>query len=262
MNRKQNILTIILLVFSAYACKSTKSLADTRVLPERNTKELVNLLNNNSFSFANFSSNISVSYLLNDEGMSVNGQLRMNDSIIWLSLGKMGFEGIRLLMTPDSVFLINRLESSASSYALDDFLKQQAALSPLASMGKISVFKYVQGLLIGNVLLPDLSYSTTPFDQTATFLNYTLPEAGYLISLLVDNEFIKVKEIHMDDATQTVSVQAFYQNYKKMDKGGWLPENVLFQAKLPQDECLVKIAYSKIQIDDPKMTFPFTWPKK
>ncbi len=49
----------------------------------------------------------------NNQSQSANVYVRMKqDSVIWLSVRAMGFEGVRMVLTPDSVKFINRLESS------------------------------------------------------------------------------------------------------------------------------------------------------
>lgn len=46
------------------------------------------------------------------------------DSLVWLNVKKFGFEALRVLITPDSVQILNRLEKSYSKMALES-LRQQ-----------------------------------------------------------------------------------------------------------------------------------------
>ncbi|MCK9163521.1 MAG: DUF4292 domain-containing protein [Bacteroidales bacterium] len=74
-------------------------------------------------------------------GISYSGTLRMvKDSAIWLSVGKFGFEGIRILMTKDSVWVLNKLEREyfAGDY---DFFRRVIGL-------RVS-YDMAQGLLLG-----------------------------------------------------------------------------------------------------------------
>lgn len=56
--------------------------------------------------FKTLSSKLSIEY----DGNTFSGTMRMvKDSAIWLSLGKFGIEGVRVLLTKDSVMMLNKL---------------------------------------------------------------------------------------------------------------------------------------------------------
>lgn len=56
---------------------------------------------------------VAVQYTENGKKQSLRCNLRIKkDSIIWLSASKMGIEGMRIKLTPDSIFIIDRLDKS------------------------------------------------------------------------------------------------------------------------------------------------------
>jgi hypothetical protein len=66
----------------------------------------------NRVPFVTFNAKVDVDYQGGDgKKEDVNITLRMfKDSLIWLSAGKLGFEGLRVLITPDSVELLDKMD--------------------------------------------------------------------------------------------------------------------------------------------------------
>jgi len=75
----------------------------------------------------------------------------IRDSVIWVSISKFGFEGVRALITTDSVFVLNRLDRTYSSGNL-------AALGERYQVP--ASFSYLEGLLLG---LGELAQKSTPY---------------------------------------------------------------------------------------------------
>ena len=82
-----------------------------------------------------------------ESGMISNlgGQIRMQrDSVIWVSvMALLGMEAVRIMLTPDSLFVINKLENSYVKESLD-MLK--------ARFGTDIRFSDIQNMLLGNGL--------------------------------------------------------------------------------------------------------------
>ena len=80
-----------------------------------------------------------------EEGVVTNlsGQIRMQrDSVIWVSVSAMlGMEALRLKMTPDSVFVLNKLENTYLATSFEE-LKNR--------FGTQIAFSQLQNLLLGN----------------------------------------------------------------------------------------------------------------
>lgn len=64
------------------------------------------------------------------------------DSIVWLNVKKFGFEALRVLITPDSVQLLNRLEKSYTKQSLEN-LRQQFNLP------ETNTFDALQKMILG-----------------------------------------------------------------------------------------------------------------
>lgn len=163
----------------------------------------------NKVDFKTFSGKVDVDF---DDGKgnakSVTAKLVIKkDEAIWMSAGLLGFEGVRALITKDSVKILNKLQKEyiASSLA---YLQEKIGL-PVD-------FTMLQDLLIGNAVFVNpvdaslikegTSYIVTT--QDANFKNLlTVLLPGYLPSLS------KLSDV---DASKNRSAELTYNNYKQV----------------------------------------------
>jgi len=74
-------------------------------------------LKSNHIDYKTFNARIKVKSVDSKGTTRASGQLRMKkDEVIWMSLGKLGFEGVRAKITPKTVEIINRLERKYYKY--------------------------------------------------------------------------------------------------------------------------------------------------
>ncbi|PID89253.1 MAG: hypothetical protein CSB01_02970 [Bacteroidia bacterium] len=92
--------------------KRVKRMSDAKLYK----KIVENYLDFNNINFKK----VSITYEENGKKQEFRGSARiLKDSIIWLSLSKLGIEGVRIKLTPDSVALIDRLHRK---YLFTDYL--------------------------------------------------------------------------------------------------------------------------------------------
>ncbi len=138
MNRVFVFVAFILLFAG---CSSSRKVSKAPA-KSKNTNLLLEKMTQQEVDFHTFKTKFSVDYSTEDDRMSAQGQIRItNDSIIWLSLTKAGIEVFRGMVTPDSLFVLNRLG-------------QQYAKDPISSIKKMidSNLDYdmLQALFTGN----------------------------------------------------------------------------------------------------------------
>ena len=120
--------------------------------------EALGRLQTHQISYNSFSAKVQVDYEGADgKKYDVNANIRMlKDSVLWINVNAfMGIDAMRVLITKDSVKLLNRLEKVYTARSVD-YLQEVTAL-PLD-------LKTVQDLLIGNVVFLDsniVSYSSS-----------------------------------------------------------------------------------------------------
>jgi hypothetical protein len=168
------LFSLVILIGLLASCRSTKKIqtaitrkdsAITVIVPPGQTKNDTILLirsalirvDSNRIDFRTFSAKVNVDYSGSDgKKYDVNANIRMyKDSIIWVNVNAvLGIDAMRLLVTKDSVKLIDKLNKTYTARSVD-YLQDVTSL-PLN-------LYILQDLIIGNPVFLDsniVSYST------------------------------------------------------------------------------------------------------
>ena len=131
----------LLVVFILGACNTSKKLANNTTEIEETKSTLINTYESNKLKFDQIEMNSKLEYETSDMSLAFDGIIRIQDEKkIWGSFKKFGFEVARMLVTPDSVFVLNRFQKT---YMADD-------LNKLKSKSGVPLeFDDVQQLLLG-----------------------------------------------------------------------------------------------------------------
>ena len=145
MNKKFHILLIVsLLAISLIntSCKTKKTITRAS-LREFTATRLIKEVEKNEFSFDYLQAKMNLKIETNDKSFGAKGQLRMKkDSIIWISVSlPLGLEIIRLKISQDSVYFLNRTEKTYLTEDINIF----SDISPM-----ITSVGFIQSLIIGN----------------------------------------------------------------------------------------------------------------
>lgn len=100
-------------VFIISGCKTTRSIYKEPI-KEEGAGYLLEQLEENMVHFNTLSAKFTVDYFQNKKKTSFKGQFRIiRDSAIWVSISPlMGIEAARMLITPDSVKVLNRMDNT------------------------------------------------------------------------------------------------------------------------------------------------------
>ena len=130
------------MLFVGTGCSSKKSITKAS-LREFTANRLIKEVEKNNFDFNDIQAKLNVKLEVNDEKHTVKGQLRMKkDSNVWISASlPLGLEIVRLMITDDSVFFLNRNEKT---YLAENIM----AFSDISPM--IASIQFIQSVLVGN----------------------------------------------------------------------------------------------------------------
>ncbi len=167
----------------------------------------------------------------------------IKDSVIWMAVKKLSVEGGRVLITPDSMFLIVRPEKTYQKYALADINK---------TYGLNGDFSYIQNLILG--LTPEVD--TTQF--------WEVNETGQKVEVKTSIKNILHKFI-LDRASGNVTSGTFrdqfvadgdwqYENYIFSIDNTAIPAKRIYNIQLADESEIqtLKIEFSEIEVDMPK----------
>ena len=132
---------LIAIIFILCSCSTNKSTSSLRTL---SANHIIREVEDNRFEFDNLDTKFNVR--LEGNNIGLKGQLKMkNDSVIWISLSlKLGIEVARVMITEDSVKLINRTNKTYFVESVDKF---QERLPSEVTM------QFLQDILVGNDIL-------------------------------------------------------------------------------------------------------------
>ena len=142
MNKlKFHIVLLLALLLLASCGSHRKNVAPTEAML---TEALIQQVEQNETQWDWFSAKLNIQP---ESGMISNlgGQIRMQrDSVIWISVTAfLGVEAVRIMLTPDSLFVLNKLESS--------YVKESLDMMKMRYGTEIS-FSDIQNTLLGNGL--------------------------------------------------------------------------------------------------------------
>ena len=189
-----------------------------------------------------------------DTDQSANFALRIKrDSAIWLSGSLLGIEGVRALLTPDSVRVVNRLQKT---YFAGDY----AYLSQLLNVPV--TYRQMQDILLGDYQAAPkgaLPVVKTEGDNQAV----TYPQAPLILEQLVSTITGRLQQLKVSESAAQRSLTVGYADFQK-PTGTELPfaftTNVLGQQG-GTESTSATLNYQKVEVGSGHLDFPFSIPK-
>ena len=227
----------ILIVCAFSACVGSK------VIINNSSKSVSYILKNSQEKGAEvdwFTAQLKGQVQLNDNTYPISAQLRMRkDSVIWISVSSiLGLEAARINITPDSVKLINRLNST---YFIGD-------VKELTKRYNLHLSFYE----IQNVFLAKHSFSnSSTFQLLPSEQDYILfadsDTANYTLRL--NSEFLplEINSVQQDSITLKLSYSKFVAVQEE-----WLPQNTDLKVFTVNNDIKFTYSYSKMLVNKPK----------
>jgi len=251
------------LLFSS--CNTPRSIIKKPIKSE-GADYLFSKLKERELKFNTLSAKFSADYKNGSQKSSFSGQIRIQkDTLIWLSLSVMGLEGMRIMISQDSVKYINRLNDT---YLLGDWYDLNKFLNTSIE------YDILQSFLIGN----DISfYEEGKFKATIDKDEYKLSASSRqkmkkYIRKLEEEKNVFVQNIWLDPVTfkitradvkeirkDNIKLDATYSSFETI--GNQLFPRDMIYLVTAENRILVDVTFSRISIDEP-MKFPFSIPLK
>lgn len=210
-------------------------------------KQVFDKVINNKIDFNTFNAKVRVAYTDKDGGDEANALVRVKkDSAIWLSLrGPLGIEGFRVLITNDSVKVINPLKKYVQ-YRPISFLKELTGL-PLD-------FSDLQDIVVGNPVFTDSNINS--YNSDSNRLQILMIGKLFKHLATVDQQDYKIVESRLDDINNiSRSWDIAYSSY---DNEAGVPFSTERKISLGDESKLdININFKQYAFNQP-VTFPFS----
>ena len=237
--------TFFTVAFFSFSCKTHKPIAKTPAGHAPEISEHLSLLDSihaYAFHFEYFSAKAKIVVDKGDNHTEFTANFRVkNDSAIWISISPaLGLEAARVLMTKDSVRIIDRLHGERSSKGYDFFQKYTSLPVTLQTM---------QQLIEGNPVFTEGRKFDVLLKDTSIILNSqdSLP----MDSITFSTRFLPEEQLLIDTSGMLQTINSGYDiQYSP-------PFSLLRKIMLlHRDEVLIEITFSKIKLNEP-LKFPF-----
>ena len=234
-------------------CRKNPNFSETRPATEtRSAMFLMKKLRNHEHPNLNFV-NAQAKVFMEGNGQSIGANANIiwiRDSVMWLNIKKFGLEAARVMVTRDSVIVLNRLEKTYSVRGLESLQRQYSLPAG---------FELVQSMLLASPwFFSDISLESDIKDglhrlsgSNGRFsTDYRMEEEAYWLRQEI---FLQPRD------TRTLSV--LFENYKKTELAGWFPYLRTLEASSPESGDLrLSIELNEVEFNVPK-SFRFEIPK-
>ena len=259
-------LFLMFLVISVASCRSTRKITtvitkkDSAVVvinPEesdsaKTVRAIINKIGSKEIKFNTFSSKVKVDY--SDEKnnrVDFNAFIRMQkDSAIWVSIiAALNIEAYRVMITPDSVIIMDKIERTI----------QRKPLEYLQKITKVPFdFKTLEVLIIGNPVYLDKNV-TSFSDQGESISMSTLGEIfKHFITVSKKDLNILFSKLDDIDVTRSRTASLTYADYSSV--GIWDFSGLRKISLSEKTKIDVQLEFKQVEFDKP-LSFPFSIPK-
>lgn len=256
--RIYNILTLGIIILLLSACKTSKRAGQTIRLKSKSSKFLLKKLAANRVEADWLSAKAKITYKDHSQTRKFTANFRYRkDSLIWLNVKKTTVEAFRMQITPDSFFMMDRINKEYFKNSIDKI--EDKFNLPQRTSVDLSVFDLLQEMLLGNPVFFAGSELTSGIDEQEYTLSgasehfkseYRLEGGAYLLTAM---NFLP------DDERQMLKV-----SMKRSDIPDDYPKFPYFRTyemtTPEQGEVEIKLKFSKLDLNTPK-TIRFEVPK-
>jgi hypothetical protein len=260
---KMSLALAVLFLFSG--CFLTKKTVHEPELAEMDVEELVHQMELNKFRFDWLVLKANVTLSIDDKVNSFSASIRMKkDSVVWMSLSALGIEAARVIITPDSIKMLDRVNSK---YFAKGF-------SSVNSLLKVNVdFDMLQCLLVGN--------HSSNRDEKKLRSSY-VDEQLYILSTLRKRQLkrameqkendkkitrdiwrepagFRITKLSIEDNKTDRELVATYGSFMETERGR-LAQKISIRVK-SEKPAMLEADYTKFTLDKAQET-PFSIPEK
>ena len=187
------------------------------------------------------------------DNANVNIRVR-KDSLIWLSISKLGIEAARGLITPDSITIIDKIHHEYSVYDFPTLSKQ---------FNFDMNFELLQALIVGNLPLPKQPAQKIKNERDYLLLRQS--EGKVLVENYIGEQDRKLKKLMVTEQPTKNTLQLDYDDFTSLNNFLFPYTSLMtLDYKSQSDgqfyQTLLRIKHNKVELVDKNPGFPFTIP--
>ena len=205
------------------------------------------------FAFEYFTARAKVNYNNGKQKVNATANIRMKkDSIIWMSFSKLGIEGVRLKVDRDSIYILDRLQKRYS----------QRSFTQISKELDVEVdFNLLESVMLGNLIYP---YSKEKLAKEDDYIKYNQVLENFVFDNYIGAETKKLEKLVVNDNLSKATISVNYGEFQAIEDEVF-PFNIAASVKYEdesKDDIQVKIGFSRAQVQENRLSFPFSAPSK
>ncbi len=254
-NISSKIAAVCIVAVIATGCKTRKMVTapvatNPPVVVDNTKANTIAAIKSRQLTFKTFSGKADADLAIDKDNNAVTLNIRIEKGKqIWVSVTAfLGIEGARALITPDSIKIINKLQSVYIRKPFS-YVHNYA--------GKQVNYAIIESLLTGNAL-SELVTMDADLQKNADNISLS-GKMQQLLYKMIFNLDMKLSQLNLSNELQQQSLQVNNSNFVLVE-GRALPSQINISSKLDQKNISVKLEYSKIELDR-ALEYPFNIPE-
>jgi hypothetical protein len=268
-NTFKGLFFLLAFSFIVISCRTTKKVTEAPLPVKLKSDTVIAVFDSvmhHQFDFKWLSAKADVEYIdKNNESTSFDINLRMRkDSAIWISITPLlGIEVARVLVTPDSMRIIDRLNKTYMSRDfsfLDSMLKTKMNFEIMQAVIVGNYFPYLKNEKLKSVYEDStfLILSTLSKHKAKRVMEDKDPNKPIIQDFWIDSNY-KINRSKITDEKLNRTLQADYSHYFFVNEK-LFPQTISVDVNATSP-LKIKVQYSKVATND-SLTMPFTVPEK
>lgn len=251
------LLLLLLLMAAIGSCRPQREVTPVSELLQKSARSLVSSMHSNHADFNYFSSRFSGSATIDKQTYNLSGNMRIHkDEAIFISVAPvLGIEVARILITPDTVKIVNRLEGT---YFVGD-------MSFINNMLNTDLdFYMLQAILIGNDF-EHFNHNNFRVMEDRGRLMLHSPSRGrqsrgnpslpYENNLWLDTGSFRIQQNVLYDPREQRTIKADYRSYASVG-GQLLPSEIFLEFSETASRAELLIRFNRTALNNPQqLTF-------
>lgn len=186
----------------------------------------------------------------------VTALIRMKkDSLVWFNLsGALGVQGMRGIISQDSVYIINRVNSEYATYSFADISEEFNF--PID-------FAIVQSMIIGDMPKPEVAEQYVKREGKKYVIRQSIE--NILIDNYIDEETMKLVEVQVNERATDNELKLMYKDFRVLNDQAFPYSafaSLLHFNEFGELETQMSIEHVRVEVPEKDLRFPFNIPNK
>lgn len=196
-----------------------------------------------------------LSYRDNTREREVKANIRIRkDSVIWMTFSVIGVQGGKALINKDSITIVSSVDKE---YYVFDYTELSKRFN-----FQIDYF-VIQNAMLGNLVMPKISENKITSDDTHNLLNQQ--QGSVSIKNQINKISKKIEQVALNESATGNSLKIDYANFQPVGNKLFPYKSVidiLYKSVKGLVNNTIVIEYSKAEVGDKELRFPFKIPQR